>query len=155
MLEISRSCLQATFPHLTDLLCKPAPDSLGKVHNTRLNTTQIQLDAYVTGGPLASGGLLVNQGNLHLINTELKSIVILIKDTGLDSPLYSSAPGSGLGFNFIWFSVCGSTSIWIACPDACLAFISESCNVNSSTITPCIHRNLSMALTPTWPILLL
>ena len=50
-----------------------------------------------TGGPLASRGLLLNQGNLHLINTELKRIVILIKDTGLDSPLYSSAPESGLG----------------------------------------------------------
>lgn len=71
----------------------------------------------MTGGPLASRGLLLNQGNLHLINTELKSIVILIKDTGLDSPLYSSAPESGLGFNFIWFTESGSTSIWNVCSD--------------------------------------
>ena len=28
-----------------------------------------------TGGLLASGGPLLNQGDLHLINTELKSIV--------------------------------------------------------------------------------
>lgn len=68
----------------------------------------------MTGGPLASKGLLLDQGNLHLINAELKSIVILIKDTGLDSPLSSSAPESGLGFNFIWFTASGSTSIWIA-----------------------------------------
>lgn len=76
----------------------------------------------MTGGPLVSRGVLFNQGNLHLINTELKSIVILIKDTGLDSPLYSSAPESGLGFNFIWFTASGSTSIWIVCSDAGLAF---------------------------------
>lgn len=35
----------------------------------------------MTVGPPASRELLLNQGNLHLINTELKSIVILIKDT--------------------------------------------------------------------------
>lgn len=77
----------------------------------------------MTGGPLTSRGLLLNQGNLHLINTELKSIVILIKDSGLDSPLYFSAPESGLGFNFIWFTASGSTSIWIVCSDAGLAFL--------------------------------
>lgn len=66
--------------------------------------------------------LLLNEGNLHLINTELKSIVILIKDTGLDSPLYSRAPESSLGFNFIGFTVSGSTSIWIVSLDAGLAF---------------------------------
>ena len=83
--------------------------------NTWLNTRQIQwADVYVTGGPLASKGLLLDQGHLHLIKTELKSIVILIKGTGLDSPLYSSAPESSLGFNFIWFSASGSTSICIA-----------------------------------------
>lgn len=76
----------------------------------------------MTGGPLASRRLLLNQGNLHLINTELKSIVILIKDTGLDSPLYSSAPESGLGFNFIWFTASGSTPIWIVCSDAGFTF---------------------------------
>lgn len=77
----------------------------------------------MTGGPLVSRRLLLNQENLHLINTELKSIVILIKDTGLDSPPYSSAPESGLGFNFIWFTVSGgSTPIWIVCSDAGLTF---------------------------------
>lgn len=78
----------------------------------------------VTGCPLTSKAALVNQGNLHLINTALKSIVILIKDTGLDSPLYSSAPESGLGFNFIWFTASGSTSIWIVSSDAGLAYLS-------------------------------
>lgn len=32
----------------------------------------------MTGGPPASGGLLLNQGNLGLINTELKSAVIFL-----------------------------------------------------------------------------
>lgn len=67
--------------------------------------------------------LLPNEGNLHLINIELKSIVIFIKDTGLDSPLYSTAPESGLRFNFIGFTVSGSTPIWIVCLDAELALL--------------------------------
>lgn len=59
-----------------------------KRSNTWLNTRQIQwVDVYVTVVPLASRGLLLNQGNLHLINTELKSIVILIKDTDSEAPL--------------------------------------------------------------------
>lgn len=41
---------------------------------------------YATEGLLALMGPLCNQGNLHLINIELKSIVSLIKDTSLDSP---------------------------------------------------------------------
>lgn len=56
----------------------------------------------MTGGPLASAALLFNQGNLHLINKELKSIVILIKGTGLDFPLFSTPPESGLGFLLIF-----------------------------------------------------
>lgn len=105
--------------------------------NTWLNTRQIQrVDVYVTGGPLVSRRLLLNQGNLHLINTELKSIVILIKDTGLDSPLYSSAPESGLGFNFIWFTAsAGSTPIWIVCSDAGLTFHKAACAVGPSIYT--------------------
>lgn len=88
----------------------------------------------MTGGPLASRGPLLNQGNLHLINTELKCIVILIKDTGLDSPLHSIAPESGLGFNFIWFTASGSTSIWIVCSVAGLA-----CAVNPIALLQSLH----------------
>lgn len=115
--------LASTFPSTDRPFCVNQPQAVQVKHST-YPVSWCLCDQRSTGSRL-----LLSERNLHLINTEPKSIVILIKDTGHDSPLSCKALESGSGFNFPWFSVSGSASAWIVCSDT-------GNTADSSTIQP-------------------